>query len=207
KDQFAREIAEAARNAAQLRDGVNARELQDLGLGRSYRTAQPVLDFVDKAIEAIGPASFGLDQAPERHVGDSRPGLVTLWRPVDARPGEDDDGEGPETWLSQPERRMAERIASQIKAMIGQFPLAKYGRRAEPGDFMVLVRKRKELAGLIVARLHAAGVPVAGVDRLRLGAPLAVKDLMAALRFAAQPLDDLSLANLLVSPLVGWNQE
>ena len=45
---------------------------------------------------------------------------------------------------------------------------------------MVLVRKRKELAGLIVARLHAAGVPVAGVDRLRLGAPLAVKDLMAA---------------------------
>jgi 16S rRNA U1498 N3-methylase RsmE len=29
-------------------------------------------------------------------------------------------------------------------------------RRATPGDVMVLVRKRKELAGLIVARLHAA---------------------------------------------------
>ena len=72
---------------------------------------------------------------------------------------------------------------------------------------MVLVRKRRELAGLIVARLHAAGVPVAGVDRLRLGAPLAVKDLMAALRFAAQPLDDLNLASLLVSPLIGWSQE
>jgi ATP-dependent helicase/nuclease subunit A len=72
---------------------------------------------------------------------------------------------------------------------------------------MVLVRKRKNLAGLIVARLHAAGVPVAGVDRLRLGAPLAVKDLMAALRFAAQPLDDLNLANLLASPLIGWSQE
>src|SRR5690606_3239376 len=88
------------------------------------------------------------------------------------------------------------------------FPLVKgQPRNAGPGDVMVLVRKRKELAGLIVARLHAAGVPVAGVDRLRLGAPLAVKDLMAALRFAAQPLDDLSLANLLVSPLVGWSQE
>jgi ATP-dependent helicase/nuclease subunit A len=45
------------------------------------------------------------------------------------------------------------------------------------------------------------------VDRLRLGAPLAVRDLVAALRFAAQPLDDLNLANLLVSPLVGWSQE
>ena len=31
--------------------------------------------------------------------------------------------------------------------------------------------------------------------------------MLAALRFAAQPLDDLSLANLLASPLVGWSQE
>jgi ATP-dependent helicase/nuclease subunit A len=48
---------------------------------------------------------------------------------------------------------------------------------------------------------------VAGVDRLRLGAPLAVKDLVAAFRFAVQPLDDLNLANLLVSPLIGWTQD
>ena len=88
------------------------------------------------------------------------------------------------------------------------FTLAKGGmRRAQAGDIMVLVRQRGKLAGLIVGRLHAAGVPVAGVDRLRLGAPLAVKDLVAALRFAAQPYDDLNLASLLVSPLVGWSQE
>ena len=80
-------------------------------------------------------------------------------------------------------------------------------RHARAGDIMVLVRRRKELATQIVAKLHAQGVPVAGVDRLRLGAPLAVKDLMAALRFAAQPLDDLSLANLLASPLIGWTQD
>jgi hypothetical protein len=56
---------------------------------------------------------------------------------------------------------MADRIAVQIKSMIGRFPLAKgKPRAAAPGDFMVLVRKRRELAGLIVARLHAAGVPV-----------------------------------------------
>ena len=72
---------------------------------------------------------------------------------------------------------------------------------------MSLVRKRKQLAAQIVAKLHARGVAVAGVDRLRLGDPLAVKDVMAALRFAAQPLDDLSLANLLVSPLIGWTQD
>jgi ATP-dependent helicase/nuclease subunit A len=211
KQTYAREMAEFARNArqmaAQLREpDPGARELRDVSLGQSYRTAQSVLDFVDAAIEAIGFESVGLSEY-HRHVGQDRPGLVTLWKPVTSRPDDEEGDEGPESWLSEPERRMADKIAAQIKAMIGHFPLAKYGRNARPGDVMVLVRKRRELAGLIVARLHAAGVPVAGVDRLRLGAPLAVRDLMAALRFAAQPLDDLSLAALLVSPLIGWSQE
>ena len=48
---------------------------------------------------------------------------------------------------------------------------------------------------------------MAGVDRLRLDQPLAVKDLLAAVRFALQPDDDLTLANLLVSPLVGLDQD
>jgi len=204
---YARIMAELAANDPERR------ELQNYGLGRSYRTAQPVLDFVDAAIDAIGPPAFGLSEHPGSHEGDrSRPGLVTLWRPVGATPEDDEEPEateeGEETWLPGSEREMADRIAAQVKAWLRDgYPLVKGEKRnAGPGDIMVLVRKRRELAGLIVARLHAAGVPVAGVDRLRLGAPLAVKDLMAALRFAAQPLDDLSLANLLVSPLVGWSQ-
>ena len=210
---YARRLSDWVQGAAQSRQGIDARELQDLGLGRSYRTAQSVLTFVDDAIEAIGHGNFGLDRKPEPHIGDERPGLVTLWAPVPGHPDEVEDGgeDGPEIGVSEPERRMAEKIALQIRQMWdGGFPLVKdktNPRNATPGDFMVLVRKRKELAGLIVAKLHAAGVPVAGVDRLRLGAPLAVKDLMAALRFAAQPRDDLSLASLLVSPILGWSQD
>ena len=217
-------MADAAANAPHLRDGTAARELRDLGLGRSYRTAQPVLEFVDAAIARIGTAAFGLNDNPGAHSGDDRPGEVVLWNPVKAeesdedlpeQPDERDDRDerennsGEEGWISAPERRMADKIAQQIKDWLHEgYPLVKGARRnAGPGDIMVLVRRRKELAGLIVARLHAAGIPVAGVDRLRLGAPLAVKDLMAVLRFAAQPLDDLSLANLLVSPLGGWSQQ
>ncbi|HEX8511503.1 MAG TPA: PD-(D/E)XK nuclease family protein, partial [Allosphingosinicella sp.] len=69
------------------------------------------------------------------------------------------------------------------------------------------VRRRGDLASLLVARLHAEGVPVAGIDRLALSAPLAVRDLLAAARFAVQPLDDLNLGGLLVSPLFGWTQD
>ena len=72
---------------------------------------------------------------------------------------------------------------------------------------MILVRSRKELASLLVARLFAAKVPVAGIDRLHLQKPLAVRDLISAIAFAVQPLDDLNLAGLLVSPLIGWDQD
>ncbi|MXO90074.1 double-strand break repair helicase AddA [Pontixanthobacter aquaemixtae] len=211
REQFRKIMADAKAGAVAMRDHrIDARELVSLGLGRSYRTAQKVLDFVDAAIYQIGFEQFGLDKHPGKHIGEERPGEVTLWSPVSAQPDDSDDQDAIENWLSEPERRMADRIAAQVREWLDDgYPLVKGGaaRNAGPGDIMVLVRKRKELAGLIVARLHAAGVPVAGVDRLRLGAPLAVKDLMAALRFAAQPLDDLSLANVLVSPLVGWTQD
>ncbi len=203
----------AAENAQMLRSNLAARSLQELGLDQSFRTAQAVLDFVDMAIAKIGYLGFGLPKPPELHDGEDRPGYVALWRVVGQNVAEPDeaneDQDGDEGWLAKADRQLADRIARQIREwMEAGFPLLKGGaRRAGPGDVMVLVRKRKELAGLIVARLHAAGVPVAGVDRLRLGAPLAVRDLVAALRFAAQPFDDLTLASLLVSPLIGWSQE
>jgi len=188
---------------------------QDLDLGRSFRTADIVLGFVNRMIELLGFGEFGLDRAPAPHEGAVRPGLVTLWPPVFVRSaegeGEEEDEAGERDWMPRNDTLLAENIARQVQRWVNltePFVLEKGARRhAQAGDIMVLVRQRKELAAQIVAKLHARGVPVAGVDRLRLGAPLAVKDVLAALRFAAQPLDDLSLANLLASPLVGWSQD
>ncbi|NCP13885.1 MAG: double-strand break repair helicase AddA [Sphingomonadales bacterium] len=197
---------------------VNRREpgWQDLDLGLSFRTADIVLGFVNRMIAALGFPAFGLDRAPADHKGAKRPGLVTLWPPVAPKQGEatdeDDDGDDSDNrdWLPRHDTLLAEKIADQVYRWVGgadPFVLAKgTHRHAQAGDIMVLVRQRKELAAQIVAKLYAKGVPVAGVDRLRLGAPLAVKDVLAALRFAVQPQDDLSLANLLASPLGGWTQ-
>ncbi len=211
KERVAERMRRFAEATGEMRGQLSARDLQELDLGRSFRTADVVLRFVDKAIAAIGPENLGLDRDPPAHVGEDRPGIVTLWNTV--IDGADDEGDGTEDWLARHDRQMADRLARQVRQWMDQgFPLVKgegkaKARRATPGDVMILVRKRRELASLIVARLYTHGVPVAGVDRLRLGAPLAVKDLMAAIRFAAQPLDDLNLANLLVSPLIGWSQE
>ena len=211
-----------ARDLAALAEASSdpSRALAEYGLDRSFRSAQPVLDCVDRVLAELGPAALGLPQPPDPHLGHDIPGLVRLWQPVglvndDPPDDEDDDGTvaeadpGAEDWLSEPERTLAARIATTVRAWLDNgFALVKGRlRRAQAGDIMVLVRQRGALASLIVARLHAEGVPVAGVDRLRLGAPLAVRDLLSALRFAVQPGDDLNLASLLTSPLIGWSQE
>ncbi|MBX7514976.1 double-strand break repair helicase AddA [Qipengyuania sp. GH38] len=209
RDRYAEKMRRTADAAQDSRGAPDPRYLRQYGLGQSFRTADNVLDFVDEAIKAIGSAELGLDREAEQHDGQDRPGLVTLWNTVHADSGMA-EGDEDESWLGKHDRKLADRIARQVKRwMEDGFPLVKDGtpRRAGPGDVMVLVRKRRDLASLIVARLYRHGVPVAGVDRLRLGNPLAVKDLMAAVRFASQPLDDLTLASLLVSPLVGWSQD
>ena len=183
--------------------------LDRLSLDRSFRSSPAILAVVDRLIEDLGPDALGLDETPSHHVAAKAemPGSVTLWRPLSAVAG-DDGGEGEEGWLDDAVRAFAARLARQVRQWIDQpLWLAAKGRPLRPEDVLILVRKRGELASLIVARLHAEGVAVAGVDRLRLDAPLAVRDLVAAMRFAVQPEDDLSLAGLLVSPLIGFDQQ
>ena len=72
---------------------------------------------------------------------------------------------------------------------------------------MILVKRRGELASLIVARLYAEGVPVAGVDRLRLNAPLGGAGSARRDPLRAPARRRSRLAALLVSPLIGWTQD
>lgn len=183
---------------------AEVRALEQLSLTHSFRSTRPVLEFVDTALGLLPEPGMGPMSDSEPHASEvPGPGTVMLWPPVIGGGSDADE----EEWIGDATRALAARIARAIKGWIGTLPLSAKGRMLAPGDVMVLVKRRGELASLIVARLYAEGVPVAGVDRLRLNAPLAVQDLLAAIRFALQPEDDLSLASLLVSPLIGWSQE
>jgi ATP-dependent helicase/nuclease subunit A len=187
-----------------------AQEFRDLSIAASFRSAQPVLDVVDAVIESVGPAALALNEPPPPHRAHhrDRPGSVELWAPYEVEASPDDSDEGEERWIEQRDRKYATELAERIRSLVEEAPvLASTGRALTPGDILVLVRSRGELASLIVTRLFSAGVPVAGVDRLHLHEPLAVQDLLAALKFAVQPDEDLNLACLLVSPLIGWDQE
>jgi len=207
-----REKSDALRDVEDLFDvaAQRALEFRDLSIAASFRSAQPVLDTVDAVIDELGYASLGLPDQPPAHRAfhSARPGQVELWKPFAFDEIEDDEEEGEERWVDVRDRMYAGQLAQRIRDLVEEAPvLASTGRQLTPGDILVLVRSRGELASLLVARLFSAGVPVAGLDRLHLHEPLAVQDLLAAVRFAVQPSDDLSLACLLVSPLFGWDQD
>lgn len=202
----ARLIREAAEEAG-LPDRDLPPDFLDLAMDMSFRSSPQILQVTDRVIADLGHEALGLTIPPNphesRHAG--RPGSVTLWAPYTV---EGDEELGEEGWVSEATRAYAGKLARQVKAWLdAPFHLESRKRPLRAEDILILVRRRGDLAALLVARLHAEGVPVAGVDRLLLSAPLAVRDLLAAARFAVQPLDDLNLASLLVSPLIGWSQD
>ena len=205
---WVREQSEGLQQAAIESDDVAPAEYRELSIESSFRSASAILEVVDAVIDEIGPQAMGLPDAPNPHRAhfDRWPGEVVLWKPFAVEDGGTEEGE--EGWLGEDERLYAGELARQVRRWLDEKPLLATTRRPlTAGDILVLVRSRGELASLIVARLFAEGVPVAGIDRLHLHKPLAVKDLLAAIQFAVQPLDDLNLANLLVSPLIGWDQD
>ncbi len=187
--------------------------LERLALSQSFRSTAPVLEFVNAVVETIGAENFGISDEIEEHYSQKTAvGLVELLQPVAAGANDEgaanDNGDDEESWITDEKRRLAEKLADQAKALIDERPwLASQDRYLEPGDIMFLLRSRGELASLLVAQLHERNVPVAGIDRLRLAQPLVVQDLLAVIRFVLQPEDDLSLACILMSPIIGWTQD
>ncbi|MEA3081912.1 MAG: ATP-dependent helicase/nuclease subunit, partial [Sphingomonadales bacterium] len=155
------------RRAEGLSDAESPAEFRDLSIAASFRSAQPVLDVVDAMVETVGPEALALREAPPRHLAHhrDRPGSVELWQPFAVAESLDESDEGEERWVALRDRRYAGVLAERIRLMIEEAPvLASTGQPLTPGDILVLVRSRGQLASLIVARLFSAWVPVAGVD-------------------------------------------
>ncbi|EPX77406.1 double-strand break repair helicase AddA [Litoreibacter arenae] len=192
--------------------------LQRQDLLHSFRSSKAVLGLVDASF--TGDLMRGMGDRVE-HVAFKQdlPGRVDLWDWVDeTEKAEKKDWFDPVDTVGDDHHSviLARQIAATIKDRLlhGQITEVKRvdgrdvqeTRRIEAGDFLILVQRRSTLFHEIIRACKDAGLPMAGADRLRIGAELGVKDLTALMRYLATPEDDLSLAAVLRSPLCGLSE-
>ncbi len=195
-------------------------EFREVALEVSFRSAPPVLALVD-AVFADPASADGVVTEGEilRHVAHRRgaAGLVELWPLLVA-----EQQDKPEPWVvredvtaAQAQTTLARALAARIRRMLDEEtlpartdgPHQANGRPVRAGDILILVRRRNALTRLLIRELKQAGVPVGGLDRIRLTEQIAVMDVLALLDVLLLPGDDLALAALLKSPLVGLDED
>lgn len=180
----------------------------------SFRSTPAILNAVDGVFRQGGAADgVALDGEVIGHDAfrNQDAGLVELWPPevpdeADAAPAWKPPVE--RTGTQTPETRLAARIATRIAAMMSSSEiLESKGRPIRPGDILVLVRRRTGFVEDLVRELKRLDIGVAGVDRMVLAEQMAVMDLIALGRFLLLPEDDLTLASVLKSPLIGLSED
>ncbi|MEM8702070.1 MAG: double-strand break repair helicase AddA, partial [Pseudomonadota bacterium] len=196
---------DAMRRAFSTKAQAAEQEFHSVNLQLSFRSTPDVLGAVDKVFQEE-TAHRGLSQdvsAPVHEAIRRDPGIVDLW-PLEV----DADTHEPEDWRlpidhigsGSPMLKVARKVALAISTWMRN-------GEADPGDVMILVRKRGPFVDALNRELKALDIPTAGSDRLVLTEHIAVQDLVALGRFILLPEDDLSLAAVLKSPIFGLSDE
>lgn len=180
----------------------------------SFRTTPEVLQIVDAVFSEVDVrAGVSADTIwpPHQPEREYEKGLVEIW-PVVEPPEETE----PDLWTMpldeepphSPPVKSADNIAGVIRLWLDSgTPIAPGAPRIRPGDIMILVRRRGVFAEAMIRALKQRRIPVAGADRLRLTEHIAVMDLLAVAECALLPEDDLTLATVLKSPLIGCDDD
>lgn len=184
-----------------------------VGISTSFRSVQIVLDAVDTVFNRYGQASFAPSSyRPHIAFRADQGGVVEIW-PLFQTVTDTKKEEGwilPDKIVEEPSgsSKLADKIGDTIQKWIASKELlASYNRPIEARDIMILVRSRNAFVGQLVRALKTRGVPVSGVDRMVLGDELVVQDMAACASFALLPDDDLTLACLLKSPFIGYDED
>ncbi len=197
-------MAEESHFAERLRHAGQPLELRRLEA--SYRSAQAILTLVD-AVGALPEVARALSAGgePTRHIfrRPDRIGRVVLHPPGEKT----QRAEWPPFTLptqyhtrETSTQQLADRMAATIRGWLDE-------GRHHPGDILILLWRRQPFADALIQALEAQHIPVAGLDRLALAEHLAVRDCLAAIQWCSYSGDDLALAHLLRSPIIGMAEQ
>ena len=208
---------EQLRRQARAYETLVGEAFRHVPLETSYRSTPEVLAFVDKAFDdpprRVSIAGVEGDIHPHHPAREGQHGSVELVPLFIDEPQPDRDAwtapvdqETRQSARKRLARRLAEDIRRQVETGVAVYEKGQL-RPCGYGDFLVLVRRRDALFEEVIRALKLASVPVAGADRLKLKAHIAFDDLLSLARFALFPDDELSLAEVLRSPLCDVDEE
>jgi len=187
--------------------------LEVMPLTKSYRSVSVILNFVDKIFSENEDLEITEGKKKWEEHKSSRsnePGLIELW------PLQEKYSNTRNIWdlpLNQvntmsSESELAKLISSQIKEWLQNGEVLKSKNRViNPGDIMVLVRRRGLFFDKIIQELKKNEIPVVSSDKIKLKDYLIVKDLIKLVEFVLLPGDDFVLANVLKGPLFNLNDQ
>ncbi|MBP7721004.1 MAG: double-strand break repair helicase AddA [Alphaproteobacteria bacterium] len=185
----------------------------DVPMSISFRSTKSVLQTVD-ATFASPAMQDGVSESAIEHISHRRgqAGLVELWPIFETPETEDIAPWAPPVEITGFETgaaKLAAHIAKTIRGWLDDANaiLPARNRRIRASDVMILFRTRNTLFRQVAKALKDQKIPISGADRMILNEQISVQDLFACAEFALQPMDDLNLACLLKSPLIGMSEE
>ena len=189
------------------------RDFENVNLEISYRSAKEVLDVVYHVFNKVRkqmPGTFSSTLNQLHAFRREHTGSVELW-PICRTENPTNEfwpiikSEGNTT---SSKVKLAQKISSYIKQKLASGKILAATKKAiAPPNFMILFRKRDEFTKEVISALQNDDVPVAGLDRITLRENLAVQDLLSIGKFVLNSQDDLNIATLLKSPIIGINEE
>jgi len=151
----------------------------------NYRSVAPILETVDEFFNVL--PGFVNNTHKCSDANRIKEGFVELHKLIDS----DKDGMNLSAYLDM----IADNVAELINT-----------NYARASDVMILVRDRNPMAPIMVNKLKARGIDVAGSDRIRLPDFPVIRDLMHLVRFCIDNTNDYSLCCVLKSPLFRLNE-
>ncbi len=185
---------------------------RNIGLDISFRTTESVLRVVDRLFQNdVLQAAIGGEEVHHKSFRKGQAGCVELWPVFESPPKEVHDFWSPPVEVKghkSGSAQLASYIADKIQDWLDRKEvLPSANRPIKAGDIMILVRSRTAFVDQLVRSLKLKSIPVSGVDRMTLGDQLAVQDLCAVARFCLLSDDDLTLAEVLKTPFLGWSED
>lgn len=188
---------------------------RDVNLTVSFRSTSAVLDVVDDLFACEKKrqgVAFEGEQIVHHAFRSAHPGCVEVWPLLQPQ----DKDKEQKLWPlplqrieeDQPERRLAQLITKKIQDWLASGTVLPSTQQAvQPRDILILVRKRTSFNDLLIQELKNKEIPVAGADRFMMTDNIAVMDLLSLGEFLILPDNDLMLACVLKSPLIGLTEE